>query len=467
MTEVRGASALKLGADAGAGRGVSPPRDSRLTCINNAATLRSDGMCVYRADMTSSTIDFDAMAEREAEIARAFSPAAPVDRQDLFSGRTDQIRSLLEVVNDRGRHGVIYGERGVGKTSIASVGALIVQSGTLLAVKVNCAETDTFETIWKKVLSRVMFQQTRAVPGFEGEVETTPAAATSLLPPDPTSHDLEMAISAITRTTELAVFIDEFDRVPDKTVHSKMADAIKAFSDQGLRVTVVLVGVADDVGQLVAEHASIERGLTQIQMPRMSPNELRDVIKRGLNVLDMTIDEPARERIVWLSQGLPHYTHLLTQEAAKALLWSDGVGATNISSVDVLAGMRKAVGNSPQTLTKRYHQATSSPRDRTLYPDVVLAAAVTQGDDLGYFAPAQIREPMREITGRHDLEIPAFSPHLHKLCEPDRGAILQRTGTPRRYRFRFSNPLLQPYSLMKALADGNTTTDLLDRFLTR
>ncbi len=38
---------------------------------------------------------------------------------------------------------------------------------------------------------------------------------------------------------------------------------------------VVIVGVADDVNELIGEHNSIKRALTQIRIPRMSNEELR------------------------------------------------------------------------------------------------------------------------------------------------------------------------------------------------
>jgi hypothetical protein len=42
--------------------------------------------------------------------------SASVDRREVFAGRTDQLAALNEVVMQRGQHGVISGERGVGKT---------------------------------------------------------------------------------------------------------------------------------------------------------------------------------------------------------------------------------------------------------------------------------------------------------------------------------------------------------------
>ena len=56
-----------------------------------------------------------------------------------------------------------------------------------------------------------------------------------------------------------------------------------------------------------------------------------------------------------------------------------------------------------------------------------------------------------------ELQIPSYARHLHGLSEEDRGAVLQRIGKPHQYRFRFQNPLMQPYVLMRGLQ-----SDLLD-----
>ena len=96
-------------------------------------------------------------ATLRAEITEAFSPGAPVQERDLFSGRASQIASLEDAVNQRGRHAIVYGERGVGKTSLANVLALVMHrpNKELVYVRVNADPTDTFVSLWKKVSARV------------------------------------------------------------------------------------------------------------------------------------------------------------------------------------------------------------------------------------------------------------------------------------------------------------------------
>jgi hypothetical protein len=68
------------------------------------------------------------------------------------------------------------------------------------------------------------------------------------------------------------------------------------------------------------------------------------------------------------------------------------------------------------------------------------------------------------IMGRR-YEIPAFSQQLNALSDPagGRGPILEKAGRTRKFRFRFINPLLQPYVVMRGLAEGMIDADALKR----
>ena len=392
----------------------------------------------------------------------AFSPTAPVNHRDLFAGRTRQMRQLIDTVNGRGEHGVIYGERGVGKTSLVAVMTQIIGRPQLTSIRVNCSERDTFTTIWKRALSQIAVPQSIEGIGFAAKPTEISVTLAKSLPNELAPHDVHDALSRLAaRLGSIVLFLDEFDRVKDEHVSGQMADTIKTLSDQNVDATVILVGVAENVGQLIAEHESIERGLSQIPMPRMSRDELDEIVGRGLEKIDLTIERHALARITGLSQGLPHYAHLLGQEAARAAVIRE---SQKIGLSDVVTAMERAVARSPQTLSERYHTATSTPRADTLYPDVLLAAALAKVDELGYFAAADVRRPLNAIT-KKPHKISSFSQHLHRLTEEGRGAVLQKLGSTRRVRFRFRSPLLQPYVIMRALAEDELRVEVLDEFL--
>jgi replication-associated recombination protein RarA len=52
---------------------------------------------------------------------RSFTPNVPVSENDLFAARIEEVRRVCDAINQRGQHAVVYGERGVGKTSLANI----------------------------------------------------------------------------------------------------------------------------------------------------------------------------------------------------------------------------------------------------------------------------------------------------------------------------------------------------------
>jgi Cdc6-like AAA superfamily ATPase len=379
-------------------------------------------------------------------IMQAFSPGAPIDDRTLFAGRLSQLEEVFEAISQRGQHVIIFGERGVGKTSLANVVTAMFAMANTYSVKVNCDTNDSFSSIWRKSFREIEF--TERVPGM-GFVNDSSERVTTLdrfVSDDVSPEDVRYLLQRLNRPSVFV--IDEADRISDKGVLGLLADTIKALSDHSTPATVILVGVADNVQELISEHLSVERALVQVRMPRMSKEELSEIIERSFKKIRFTIIDDARQRIVLLSEGLPHYTHLLGLNAA---LSACDEGRKKVLMPDVHRAGKAAIEKAQQSIRNAYYRATTSPQKETLYAQVLLACALTEPDGLGFFAASDIREPIAVVTGKR-YEIPSFSRHLNDFCEPQRGPVLEKAGTPRRYRFRFVNPLMQPYVIMHGLA---------------
>jgi Cdc6-like AAA superfamily ATPase len=384
------------------------------------------------------------------KVGKAFSPASPIHEKDVFAGRGDQIAGVIDAINQTGQHVLIYGERGVGKTSLSNVLRDFlagVEKAPILAPKVNCDSTDDFSSVWRKVFDEVTFMVKQRSMGFKGEVKETTGRASEGLPNNMTPNDIVGRASGLSTAHLFIPVIDEFDRLTDPESTMLMTETIKTLSDRVPHTTVVLIGVADTVDELVSQHESIQRALVQVRMPRMSTEESEEIIAKGLKKLNMAIDSEAMHLIVSLSQGLPHYTHLLSLHSARSAI---GQNLSHIRKSNVSQAVGDAISKAQQSLQRAYHKATMSPRKEALYGAVLLAAALADTDDLGYFAAADLREPMKIIMKKR-YEIPAFSRHLSEFCKDDRGPVLEKTGEPRRYRYRFTNPILQPYVIMKGI----------------
>ena len=405
-------------------------------------------------------------AERQTlgiEAGRVFSPAAPIDEKDLFAGRIKQLRRVIDVVNQRGQHAIIFGERGVGKTSLANVISSYLSSVPnfpILAPHVNCDGTDDFTRLWKKILSQIELSSRAKQTGFISVPKLATTNLADRLPTKVTPEDVRKALTEVSEYAMLIVIVDEFDRLQGSHTQRVFADTIKTLSDNSVKATLVLVGVADTVSDLIREHQSVERALVQIRMQRMSTDELKEIINKGLSRLGMTIDEDAIKHISLISQGLPHYTHLLGLYASREAIDQN----TKVVSMEhVQTAVKNALEGAQQTTRTAYHKATTSPRRDNLYADVLLACALAKVDDLGYFAAADVRAPLSKIKKRK-FDIPSFSRHLNDFSEEKRGPILKKFGSKHKYRFRFINPLMQPFVTMQGFACGKIDRATLEQW---
>ncbi len=325
--------------------------------------------------------------EKAIRLGSVFSPAAPIREKDVFMGRREQVRTVTDAINQRGQHVLIYGERGVGKTSLANVLAgflAITRQEPVSAPHINCDVNDNYASIWRKIFRQIRMTTRTAPFGFQRKGQEIDFSLLDTLPEPITPEVVLSAALSLSQACLFIPIIDEFDRLQDKEA-----------------------------------------------------------------TRDMTIEAEANRCIATLSQGLPHYTHLLGLHSARQAIDS---GVEEVSCLHVDTAIRKAIEGSQQTLMRAYHKATTSPRSDNLYSQVLLACALAEADQLGYFAAADVREPMSKIMGKR-YEIAAFSRHLADFCDENRGPVLERMGIPRQYRFRFRNPLLQPFVIMQGLAN--------------
>lgn len=395
------------------------------------------------------------------QVGNIFRPGAPIDKANLFAGRSEQVKDVINATVQPGRHIILFGERGVGKTSLAKVlseilsiaGLKVLDSGTI-----NCDITDTFTTLWHKIMRQLSVVLEKAQTGFTGDQGTIKEkiCLEGLLPDDAKPDDIRHILSRVEGST--IIIIDEVDRIQDTRSKALLADTIKTLSDHSVNTTLLLVGVADSVSGLISEHESIERALVQVPMPRMSRPELLQIINNGLTAVGMSIDAEAREWIVKLSQGLPHYTHLIALYSAFKTIDS---GRTQITIMDVRTAT-KVIVEKAHTILGQYNKATSSPQKQNLYAKVLLACALVTPDDLGYFPAAQVSKPMTEIMGKK-YYVPNFSRHLFDFCHERRGPILEQTGDKRRIRFRFKDPLMQPFLIIHGYSTGHLTNELIEK----
>jgi Cdc6-like AAA superfamily ATPase len=386
------------------------------------------------------------------EIIETFTPGTPINESDLFTGRSDTVRDLQDTVLEKGRHAIIFGDRGVGKTSVANIFYKPLHSETrpIYAVRVNGDSSTDFDGLWRKVFRRISHTT-------EGQTWWVDEAHPSKITPD----DVIIELSNFLPVQVPVIILDEFDKITDQPCRALVAETLKALSDDTINCTVIIVGVAASVSELIKEHASIPRALKQVPMLPMEKGEIEDLVTTRIRRLRMNMSSAALWRISFFSAGLPFYAHSLGKHAALAAVASNTRG---VEEEHVIQATKACMKDVDYSVRESYARATlKSYRQGNIYPQVLAAAALTERDPIGRFGAADCVAPLSAIM-RAPYKTTAFSFHLKEMAESARGQVLNRFEHKRTYRFSFRDPFMQPYIIMQSLDAGFLTDDILGQF---
>lgn len=155
------------------------------------------------------------------------SPSEPIDSEEMLRGRELEIDKSFKALRAPSRHLFIYGERGVGKSSLAQTVAHLYQSSDNNPIKVECTEDSEFYKIIEYITEE-------AIKHPKSNIETSHKAKITAKilsyeythkstsnPRKATVDSMTDAVSVLSDVAELhsekpVIIIDEFDTIKEK-----------------------------------------------------------------------------------------------------------------------------------------------------------------------------------------------------------------------------------------------------------
>lgn len=379
-----------------------------------------------------------------ALVESVFTPTSPIYEKNRFIGRFEQLRTVLKACREPGQHILVFGDRGVGKSSLANV--ILSQIPGHLVVKINCNRSANFSTTWREIFQEIITH------AQSGDKRIKPQSVDLALFQQTVQQKLidQNAVKRCLKVlkTPLVIILDEYDVIARGKTLGLFADTFKAISDNLPHVTAVIVGIAHSASQLIGQHPSLERCLAQIYVPRMPDNELRDIIESGLQKLKMSMDPQVKEDIVRFSMGLPFYTHSLVKAAALDALEKR---YPHIVKVNFEAAIQQAMDSAQASLLERYRLATDG--SATLFPHLVHASAICGGNEIGAFTPNDLQAILQEVAGK-EVPLKQFAFLLSKLTLESRGELLEKVEHPRLRLYRYKHPVMKAFIRLKLYREG-------------
>ena len=206
---------------------------------------------------------------------------------------------------------------------------------------------------------------------------------------------------------------------------------------------MIIVGVSDNVSDLIENDKSIERCTTQVRMPRMGADEIEKILDSRIPKLGMEISDEAVWRIVCIARGLPAYAHNFGKYAVKAAINRKSL---EINENDVELAIANVLLKTQQTNLEAFQNAVHSSKANARYRQTLTACALAVHDESGSFSPTDVIEPLSEMLKR-EVTLADFQKHLDLFQSPERGEVLIRRGAD--LDRGDTNPLSIPFIITK------------------
>lgn len=281
----------------------------------------------------------DRFASVRAKLRLAFTPSQPVADRRLFAGRETVLKTIIRAIEDQRLHVVLYGERGIGKTSLMHVLTQAATEARYIVVYTSCGANSNFDETFRAAAAEIPLLFHSGFSPTAAEAEKG-ASLADLLPNEPLTPRKFGDLCARLTGTRVLIILDEFDRAESAAFRRDIAEVIKNLSDRLGRVQLVLAGVAADLTELVEHIPSIRRNIFALRVPKMSEAEVLQIIANGEREADLKFDPQASAFVVEVARGSPYIANLICHHAGHAAL--DAVRSTVIAT-DVAAAVDRTI----------------------------------------------------------------------------------------------------------------------------
>ena len=414
-------------------------------------------------------------ASRHNLLMNSFHPAKEVDDPDFFAGRAAQVKQLADALHLIGSCPVIYGDRGLGKTSLAVQMKYIAMGDNelleslnltdrafskdqgyltffvtctdatqdadgVLQMLINAAEEVDFTEIEQRGKAKRLAERTIShkfsLKAFEAENikryerEKSRASYQELNLPEKLITLIQILIASYNQP--LLFIIDEVDRLGRTR---GLASFIKAASNESVKF--MLVGIASNISSLLADHQSLERSIISVRVPLMNEGELYEIVEKAENYLHesgiaTSFDHFATLKLVELAAGFPWFVHVI---GLHALLLAEEEGRDTVVESDVLTAVENITNNQfAQQFSDIYRNVVRDSYQREM---VLRAFAEWRGPDI----------PTTEVYRLLKTKLAVSNPSVYKghLSGREYGQILVTPEFRNRTWVRFANEMFKTY----------------------
>ncbi len=368
--------------------------------------------------------------------------------------------SLEEILDDNidiiGKQIIVFGHSGSGKTTLVRNAISRVNKNFIIT---SCTSDTTFNDViiksfeklnpyylsktTKKELVKITAELKNIFNGIESKLKGEVGLENSdeyqrALPMQLTYERLAEFLDA----ANCIWIIDDFHKVADEE-KKKLADVMKAFSDLSNdypEVKIIALGAVDSPREIVNNTKDINRRLAEIEVPLLTPDEIKEIIINGATLLNIQFSETLVTKTIYHSNSLASICHQLCRQYCK------------ISKIDKTCNFKKTINkdildkaiiefnkSKSDTYKEIFDKAIKRNENSLANVEIILSAIikldrdkVSHGEILAQIKKEKEDYPQGNLTS-----------YLKKLCSVSLEEILRLDTSSGKYFF--SDPFFEAY----------------------
>ncbi len=397
------------------------------------------------------------------KLNKVVSASQPIQSIQYLFGRERELDRIEKALYANGRHIFIFGDRGVGKSSLAATAASQYQSPDMPYIDVSASPDSTLASIVANIAyqainaTRLSKVKTSINKGFE--FKWLKIGSSQEVTPSDLYCEIRTLVDAVEVLREVAivhsqkpvVVLDEFDRIQDVQQRNLFADMLKHLGDKKIPIKFIFTAVGKTLEELLGAHQSAIRQLETIELFRLDFTARWNIVETALNEFNLTLDHNTNVRISLVSDGFPYYIHLI----AEHMLWKafeDVNLVTDVTKEHYQSGLREAIESIHAELKRPYEKVIHRQSDD--YEEVLWSTA--DSEDLHRYVKDMYSSYtfiMRQRPHKKPLDQTTYGNRIRSLKLENCGTILTPDET-HKGMYSYREKMFRGYVRMQAEAHG-------------
>lgn len=401
-----------------------------------------------------------------------FTPTKPpVDKHNIYIHRV-KFESKFKRAFERGATPVIFGDYGVGKTSLSLISLDNLMGEDGLVIRMTDPDNKDISAVYKLAFEKLEYEVTVSETSGSGrnysaEIQASAnssigigklfeilkvgvSASGKAEKSESETREKQFLVSSPTESKAIEVFsenkvvflIDELHRASD-ALKSQIAAAIKSCSDQGLEFPkFILCGTSSDAGKIAEINQGVDRLINEIKVPPLTREESEKIVVNGFDVLGVNYEKELPERVAGVAGGAPSLVHSIALELAESALSTNQV----IDADHLREALSEVIEQGQnERMLQAYNRAINHKGSKRYRKHILTVMA---SSDETYVTTGELAEGVSKIL-REEVPQTVISGPLRDLKSERYGSILSNPlmvdGREQQNQSCFSQPQMKSY----------------------